>query len=318
MSTVTLNLIKINFPPISDSGFRSNNYDSKSIELPKESEVVELHTALNLTNLSMSESDIPYIDDLSDEQNGNIDKDTSNDASGGKVIRNQRSFRSHSIHIFIGLTEQFNQCSNREDQISEAYKRDSVLVTHQKIPVWRRLAKISQQLLQKLTTCLKCMKNDNDFHYNQAVSNNISNVNAMLANIIIDPADECSRRRRMFRAASNSLALRNSINISGNLLEIQPIRRISSQNGMVRHGGSHARGLSTDQKLSLISIYIMVMYLLSNIWRFIPNCYDAIYGFGEDGTWPPWLEGIKDISHIMISCNSAFNFLPYLWLKSRH
>ena len=87
----------------------------------------------------------------------------------------------------------------------------------------------------------------------------------------------------------------------------------------MRHGGHPQR--SRDQKLSWISIYICIMYLICHMWKFIPNCYDAIYGFGEDGIatspkWPKWLHLIKDLSHIMVVCNSALNFLPYLWIKS--
>ena len=100
----------------------------------------------------------------------------------------------------------------------------------------------------------------------------------------------------------------------------RPFNRIASRNILMRHGGQRAHR-SRDQKLSWISIYICIMYLISHIWKFIPNCYDAVYGFGEDGlaktpTWPKWLHLIKDLSHIMVVCNSAFNFLPYLWIKS--
>ena len=65
----------------------------------------------------------------------------------------------------------------------------------------------------------------------------------------------------------------------------------------------------------------MLMYLFCHIWKLIPNIYEAVHGFGEDGLaiqpeWPTWLNWIKDLSHIMVVLNSACNFLPYVWFKS--
>lgn len=93
--------------------------------------------------------------------------------------------------------------------------------------------------------------------------------------------------------------------------------RIPSQRGLVRHGPSNGRsGRRQDRRLTMISFYIMIMYVFTHIWKLIPNCYDAIYGYESSDAilpeWPRWLEVIKDVSHIMVVCNSAFNFLPYL------
>lgn len=97
------------------------------------------------------------------------------------------------------------------------------------------------------------------------------------------------------------------------------IRRAPSQRGLVRHGNGRI-GRKEDRRLTMISFYIMFMYVVTHIWKLIPNCYDAIYGYDE-GTdailpeWPKWLNVIKDVSHIMVVCNSACNFLPYILFK---
>ena len=95
------------------------------------------------------------------------------------------------------------------------------------------------------------------------------------------------------------------------LEEHSPGRR-SSSSGLVRHGSIANRNI--DRKLTWVSCYIMTMYILSHVWKLIPNIYDAWYGFDENGVWPDWLQAIQGISHIMVVINSAVNFLPYLLL----
>ena len=95
------------------------------------------------------------------------------------------------------------------------------------------------------------------------------------------------------------------------LAEHSPGRR-SSSSGLVRHGSIASRNI--DRKLTWVSCYIMTMYILSHVWKLIPNIYDALYGFDENGVWPDWLQTIQGISHIMVVINSAINFLPYLLL----
>ena len=96
------------------------------------------------------------------------------------------------------------------------------------------------------------------------------------------------------------------------LMRRQTIAALADHNGLVRHG-SQAGG-QVDRKLTWVCCYIMTMYMVSHIWKIIPNIYDALYGFDEDLAWPEWLKTIQGISHVMVVLNSTFNFLPYLFL----
>ena len=96
------------------------------------------------------------------------------------------------------------------------------------------------------------------------------------------------------------------------LMRRQTIAALANHNGLVRHG-SQAGG-QVDRKLTWVCCYIMTMYMVSHIWKIIPNIYDALYGFDEDLAWPEWLKTIQGISHVMVVLNSTFNFLPYLFL----
>ena len=97
------------------------------------------------------------------------------------------------------------------------------------------------------------------------------------------------------------------------LLRRQTIAVALDTNGLVRHGSQ--AGAQVDRKLTWVCCYIMTMYMISHIWKIIPNIYDALYGFDEDLAWPNWLKTIQGISHVMVVLNSTFNFLPYLFLR---
>ena len=97
----------------------------------------------------------------------------------------------------------------------------------------------------------------------------------------------------------------------------QPHRKLS-QNGLIRHGGNDTN-TATETKLTWISFYIILMYLICNIWKLIPNVYEAIHGFNDDGLaveWPDWLNWFNELCHIMVVINSAFNSVPYLLYRN--
>ena len=150
--------------------------------------------------------------------------------------------------------------------------------------------------------------------------NDIFNVNYLKVNNVESGTEHDGGLNRTRSYNDNAMMASQPKLVRSKSSRPRSIRRFTSHNGLVRHGGA-PQGMSRDRKLTWISLYIMLMYLICHIWKFIPNVYDAIYGFVENGSivmpdWPKWLHVIKDLSHIMVVLNSAFNFLPYLWIKS--
>ena len=72
--------------------------------------------------------------------------------------------------------------------------------------------------------------------------------------------------------------------------------------------------VSTENRLTRISLGIVYLFIFCHIWRLIPTVYEAL--FSEDGTvlsnWPKWLFHVYHLSHTLIVFNSAANFILYV------
>jgi hypothetical protein len=95
------------------------------------------------------------------------------------------------------------------------------------------------------------------------------------------------------------------------------LTRVTSQNGLTRHGGPASNSAAnTETKLTWISLSIICLYLMCHIWKLIPTVYEAIHGFDETIRWPRWLRIIQNLSHVLVVINSAINFVPY-WVSQK-
>jgi hypothetical protein len=67
---------------------------------------------------------------------------------------------------------------------------------------------------------------------------------------------------------------------------------------------------------SRISIFIVWLFIFSHSWKLIPTVYEAVAsdnGLDHDD-WPFLVLLAEHVSHLMITTNSAINFLIYLFL----
>ena len=103
---------------------------------------------------------------------------------------------------------------------------------------------------------------------------------------------------------------------------IPPARR----NTLVNEGGSLAPTIASqrsvgneraqEKRLTRISISIVWLFLFCHCWKLIPTIYESL--LSEDGmdhdNWPFVVIVIEHLSHMLITLNSAINFLIYLVL----
>ena len=85
-------------------------------------------------------------------------------------------------------------------------------------------------------------------------------------------------------------------------------------NGLRSHGGG-GTVRKREARITKASIGITVMYLICHTPRVIPNLYETA---GIENL-PTWLPIVISVNHLLITVNSAFNFLFYLsycWIEN--
>ena len=78
--------------------------------------------------------------------------------------------------------------------------------------------------------------------------------------------------------------------------------------------GSNER--AQEKRLTRISIFIVWLFIFCHSWKLFPTIYEAIQsdnGLHHDD-WPWVILFLEHVSHLMITLNSAINFLIYLFL----
>lgn len=72
-----------------------------------------------------------------------------------------------------------------------------------------------------------------------------------------------------------------------------------------------------ERRLTRISISIVWLFLFCHMWKLIPTMYEAVACFESDvalvTSWPRWVVVVHDVSHALITANSAVNFLVYVF-----
>ena len=73
-----------------------------------------------------------------------------------------------------------------------------------------------------------------------------------------------------------------------------------------------------ETRLARISLCIVWLFIFCHVWKLIPTTYETFFtddgGVGLKIDWPDWLTIVKEISHTLITINSALNFLIYIVL----
>jgi len=111
---------------------------------------------------------------------------------------------------------------------------------------------------------------------------------------------------------------RNELTITKSEL-VLPITPTYKRNSFVKETKTTVAEPSAHEKrLTRISIILIFIYILCHMWKIPPSIYEAwyliYYGVTTEVPWPPWLDILNDISHVLIQANSAFNFIIYLVL----
>jgi hypothetical protein len=98
----------------------------------------------------------------------------------------------------------------------------------------------------------------------------------------------------------------------------------TGRTGVGRVGGSITRRSSVvfygaddryqERRLARISILIVWLFIGCHVWKLIPTAFES--GYSHDGlshnNWPDWVLVVQHISHLLITLNSAINFLIYV------
>ena len=86
----------------------------------------------------------------------------------------------------------------------------------------------------------------------------------------------------------------------------------------VRRSSMSSSETKKERRLARISLCIVWLFIFCHVWKLIPTAFETFFtedtGVGMDIQWPPWLNTIKEISHTLITINSALNFLIYIVL----
>ncbi|TRY78170.1 hypothetical protein TCAL_16684 [Tigriopus californicus] len=73
---------------------------------------------------------------------------------------------------------------------------------------------------------------------------------------------------------------------------------------------------SQEKRLTRISIFIVWLFIFCHFWKLIPTCYEVFvsHNGSNHDNWPFSVLVVEHISHLLITFNSAINFLIYLVL----
>ncbi|XP_023324659.1 uncharacterized protein LOC111698538 [Eurytemora carolleeae] len=70
---------------------------------------------------------------------------------------------------------------------------------------------------------------------------------------------------------------------------------------------------SKEIRLSQISLVIVAVFLLCHAIRWIPNIWELRQSDQSDIDWPPWIQNITSLSHLLTVFSSSVNFYIYAY-----
>jgi len=68
-----------------------------------------------------------------------------------------------------------------------------------------------------------------------------------------------------------------------------------------------------DRTMSVLLLTIVMVFIICNMARVACNLYEAgqMYNYGEIKEWPPWIDGLTRLNHVLLAFNSSINIVIY-------
>jgi len=97
-----------------------------------------------------------------------------------------------------------------------------------------------------------------------------------------------------------------------NALTLKELQRL--RGGQVTHGPESQANRRASLVMAQVSLAIVFVFIVCHSIKWIPNVYELLQVGRADGEqlhWPPWIELVTHISHLMTVFNSSVNFYIY-------